>query len=77
MIAVRRFGMKSEWIALPVTGECELISSELMPATASDEPHVGGWLSHAGNVIEVLNLEALTPGLEEFTGAPATVEAQP
>ena len=77
LIAVRRFGAKSEWVALPVTGECELISSELMPAAASDEPHVGGWLSHAGNVIEVLNLEALTPGLEESTGAPATVGAQP
>jgi len=23
---------------------------------------VGGWISHGGDVIEILNLEALTPG---------------
>jgi hypothetical protein len=26
-----------------------------------DSPHVAGWLSHQGEVIEVLNLQALTP----------------
>ena len=80
LIAVRSYGAKNEWVALPVTGECELINAELMAAAPSDEPHVGGWLSHAGDVIEVLNLDALTPGSEEL-GARATaresLEAQP
>jgi hypothetical protein len=31
-------------------------------AAASDAPHVAGWLSHAGDVIEVLNIDAITPG---------------
>jgi chemotaxis signal transduction protein len=66
LIAVRRYGSTTEWVALPVTGECELITSELMEASPSDEPHVGGWLSHGGDAIEVLNLNALTPGAEEF-----------
>jgi len=65
LIALRRYGQKTEWVALPVTGECELIYAELTAASPSDEPHVAGWLSHAGDVIEVLNLGALTPGPEE------------
>jgi chemotaxis signal transduction protein len=66
LIALRRYGQRTEWVALPVTGECELINAELTAASASDESHVAGWLSHGGDVIEVLNLDALTPGLEEF-----------
>lgn len=62
LIAVRHYGEKSEWIALPVTGDCELISAEMMEAGEADAPHVAGWLSHGGEVIEVLNLDALTPG---------------
>lgn len=80
LIAVRRYGEKSEWVALPVTGECELINAELMAAGESDEPHVGGWLSHDGDVIEVLNLDALTPGPDELPANPIaqeTLEAQP
>ena len=51
-----------------------------MPASDSDEPHVAGWLSHGGDVIEVLNLEALTPGPEEPSARPRhheIMEAQP
>jgi len=80
LIAVRTYGAKTEWVALPVTGECELINAELMAASASDEPHVAGWLSHGGDVIEVLNLNALTPGSEEISGsAPSqqSLEVQP
>ena len=62
LIAVRQYAAQKEWVALPVTGECELIFSDIMPAGKSDAPHVAGWLSHAGDVIEVLRIEALTPG---------------
>jgi len=62
LIVVRKYGEKSEWVALPVTGECELISAELSPAGEADGPHVRGWISHGGDVIEVLNIDALTPG---------------
>jgi hypothetical protein len=34
----------------------------LTPASESDSPHVAAWLSHDGEVIEVLNLDALLPG---------------
>jgi hypothetical protein len=62
LIAQRRYAAQTEWVALPVTGDCELIVAEMTPAAEADFPHVAGWLSHAGEVIEVLNLAALTPG---------------
>lgn len=62
LIAQRHYNNQREWVAVPVTGECELINAEMMPPSPSDAPHVAGWLSHAGDVIEVLNLDYLTPG---------------
>jgi chemotaxis signal transduction protein len=62
LLAVRDYGSLKEWVAIPVTGECELINAEVTPASESDAPHVAGWLSHGGEVIEVLNMDALTPG---------------
>jgi chemotaxis signal transduction protein len=64
LIATRRQGEALDWIALPVTGDCELIQADLTPAGPSDSPHVAAWLSHDGEVIEVLNLNALAPGAE-------------
>lgn len=80
LIAVRHYGAQTEWVAVPVTGECELISSEMTAGSSTDAPHVGGWLSHDGEVIEVLNLDALTPGPDEAlskTNALATLEPRP
>ncbi|HEY2459456.1 MAG TPA: chemotaxis protein CheW [Candidatus Acidoferrum sp.] len=62
LIAQRRYRGQTEWVALPVTGDCELIRAEMSPASESDSAHVAGWLSHSGDVIEILNLDALTPG---------------
>jgi chemotaxis signal transduction protein len=76
LIVVRNYGGKSEWVGLPVTGECELISAELSLAGESDAPHVSGWISHAGDVIEVLNIDALTPG-PTAAGAIRTVASEP
>jgi len=62
LIALRNYGTQREWVAVPVTGECELINAEMIAASESDAPHVAGWLSHDGDAIEVLNLDTLTPG---------------
>jgi chemotaxis signal transduction protein len=70
LIVQRRYAAQVEWIALPVTGDCELIFAEMMPAGETDMPHVAGWLSHDGDVIEVLNLAALTPGPAPAPTAP-------
>jgi chemotaxis signal transduction protein len=77
LVATRRRGEALDWIALPVSGECELITADLTPASESDSPHVAAWISHDGEVIEVLNLDALTPGHSEMSalGEPAQPEA--
>lgn len=62
LLATRKYDAGTDWVALPVTGECELITAEMTARGATDSPHVAGWLAHDGDVIEVLNLEALTPG---------------
>lgn len=61
LIAWRQQASSRETVALPVSGECELIKADLTPASPSDSPHVAAWLSHNGEVVEVLNLSALTP----------------
>ncbi len=72
LIAWRQQVASKETVALPVSGECELIRADLTPAAVTDSPHVAGWLSHKGEVVEVLNLQALTP---EIVIAPdSTVE---
>jgi chemotaxis signal transduction protein len=75
LIAVRNYGTQREWVAMPVTGECELINAEMMAAVESDAPHVAGWLSHDGDVIEVLNLDTLTPGPEQAIAKPAAPQS--
>jgi chemotaxis signal transduction protein len=76
LIAQRRYPSHTEWVALPVTGDCELIFADMIPASEADLPHVAGWLSHAGDVIEVLNLTALTPGPVVATPPLVAHEAQ-
>jgi len=68
LISKRRQQGTTDWIALPVSGDCELIQADLTAAGPSDSPHVAAWLSHAGEVIEVLDLGALTPGIEPMEG---------
>jgi chemotaxis signal transduction protein len=73
LIATRRQKEGLDWVALPVSGQCELIQADLTPASSSDPPHVSAWLSHEGEVIEVLNLYALTPGAQPL---PATAQPE-
>jgi chemotaxis signal transduction protein len=76
LIANRRHGSSVDCIALPVSGDCELIQADLTPASPSDSPHVAAWLSHGGEVIEVLNLAALTPGPQPEASAPVPGDAE-
>jgi chemotaxis signal transduction protein len=76
LIVVRHYGEKSEWVALPVTGECELIGADMSPSSDVDVPHVAGWISHDGDVIEVLNIDVLTPGPGEVRGTVGPLELQ-
>jgi chemotaxis signal transduction protein len=80
LIAQRSYGAQTEWVALPVSGDCELINTEMTLPSDTDAPHISGWLSHGGDVIEVLNIAALTPGPTEIPIATAPLaqrEARP
>ena len=74
LIATRLFGVRKEPVALPVSGDCELITVDMTPRSESDSAHVAGWLSHGGDVIEVLDLEALTPGIPAVRATSAALQ---
>jgi chemotaxis signal transduction protein len=57
LITARRGESSSEWTALPVTGECELASSELLPLTDKLPEHVCGLIALGDEIVEVIDLE--------------------
>lgn len=59
LIAKRRFETTDERAAIPVTGDCELTNSELLPRTGDLAVYVNGLLSLPDEIIEVLDLETL------------------
>ena len=59
LIANRYFGHKGEWTAIPVSGECELATTELLPVTGKLPKYVIGLLSLADEIVEVLDLGLL------------------
>jgi chemotaxis signal transduction protein len=59
LIAKRKFEATEERAAIPVTGDCELTNSELLPRTGDLAVYVNGLLSLPDEIIEVLDLETL------------------
>jgi chemotaxis signal transduction protein len=59
LIATRKFSDTSEWTAIPVSGECELTTTELLPPTGKLPRHVIGLLALDNEIIEVVDLERL------------------
>jgi chemotaxis signal transduction protein len=59
LIANRRFEKDLEWTAIPVTGECELTSAEVLAPTGKLPPYVTGLLSLDDEIVEVIDLNRL------------------
>ena len=59
LIANRNFGSSKEWTAIPVSGECELVSAEPLPVTGKLPKYVVNLLSLPDEIIEVLDLDLL------------------
>jgi chemotaxis signal transduction protein len=59
LIAKRKFEQMDERAAIPVTGDCELTSSELLPRTGELASYVRGLLSLPDEIIEVIDFEKL------------------
>lgn len=59
LIATSQNSSADEWTAIPVTGECELVSGELLPAEGNAPSYVCGLLSLGQETIEVIDLGKL------------------
>lgn len=59
LIANRHFETRTEWTAIPVTGECELTSAAPQHPESKLPEYVMGVLSLKNEIVEVLNLEKL------------------
>jgi chemotaxis signal transduction protein len=59
LIATRKFSDASEWTAIPVSGECELTTTELLPPTGKLPKYVIGLLALDNEIVEVVELERL------------------
>lgn len=74
LVARRGAQEPAEFAAIPVAGECELVSEELRPAD-SRPAHVLGVLTIAGESIDVLDLNRLLASGESTADLHAGVEA--
>jgi two-component system chemotaxis response regulator CheV len=59
LIAKRKLEKHEESAAIPVSGDCELTSSELLPPTGKLAAYVVGLLSLEKEIVEVIDLEKL------------------
>lgn len=79
LIARRDFGAASEPSAIPVNGECELVTSEVHPPGADRLQYVCGTLELENEQIPVLDLERLltmpSMGTPDLACAPADAQA--
>ena len=59
LIAKRTVGVSAELTALPVTGECELISADVLAPTNGLPGYVVGLLSLKDEIVQLIDLEKL------------------
>ena len=59
LIAKRKFERAEERAAIPVTGDCELANTELLPRTGELAHYVNGLLSLPDEIVEVIDFEKL------------------
>jgi chemotaxis signal transduction protein len=59
LIARREFGTASELSAIPVDGECELVTAEMQPRHPEQPVYVVGRVPVADELVDVLDFEAV------------------
>lgn len=64
LIASRQLGTATEQIALPVTGECELASADIVQPTSKLPEYIVGLLTIGQEIIEVVDLDKLVGAAE-------------
>jgi chemotaxis signal transduction protein len=76
LIARRDLADGPESSAIPVSGECELVTAELQHGSDASRPYLSGHLNIDGESIEVLNFDALLTGDRAQQRAPRGAEVQ-
>ncbi len=74
LISRRGAGQPAEFAAIPLAGECELVSGDLLPV-ASRPAYVSGAIVIGSESIEVLDLEKLVASSSSSVELPAEVPA--
>lgn len=59
LVARRFLSQGEEWTAIPVTGACQILQSEILPPADDAQPFVRGLLLVSGKEVECLDLEQL------------------
>ncbi len=59
LIAAPHAARRPEWTALPVTGECELASAQMLQPTGELPQYVAGLLALENEIVDVIDLEKL------------------
>lgn len=78
LIARQPFGDSREWIALPVTGDCEIMAGlEPFPASSEHPPYVAGLLILVEEMVEILDLEKLAAAMPGTAPEPSEAAEQP
>jgi len=77
LIAQRQFGDTVEPSAIPVNGECELATGEVLPPSAGRPPYVVGTLTVGSDTVDVLDFESLVAQQSSRANDTSTAEAQP
>jgi chemotaxis signal transduction protein len=74
LIARRRNGKAPEFGAIPVNGECELATADLLPTPEGRPVYVSGTLTIGEESVEVLDLDALIASNSAFMQTQGNVE---
>jgi chemotaxis signal transduction protein len=65
LIATRMFGRTAELTAVPVTGECELVSTDVVAPTTGLPAYVVGLLLLKDEIVELIDLAKIAGGEDE------------
>ena len=77
LIAERAFGKASEAGAIPVNGECELATSEMLPPQENGPSYFAGTLAIENENIDVLDLQELVSAESRNPSAASHAEPRP
>jgi len=76
-LVARCAGEGKELSAIPVSGECEMATGEILPVETGRPAHIAGTIAIGDDSVDVLDLAALIASAPGKTGGLAGAERQP